>query len=143
LSSVLYIIRMKSLELDFSEKIVAFGRAALITKLMYLQNQFKIFHWQTFSYAQHEAFSQLYDSLSDKIDTFVETYQGIYGRLDFEGEMFAFSNLRGSDFQSMLVDQAETLKSYEIYFSGNSDLLNIRDEILASLHKTQYLLSLM
>lgn len=134
---------MKTLELDFSEKIVASGRASLVTKLMYLQNQFKIFHWQTFSYAQHEAFGQLYDSLSDKIDQFVEVYQGIYGRLDFEGESFAFGNLRNSDFGMMLEDQASTLKSYENYFGGNTDLLNIRDEILASLHKTQYLLTLL
>lgn len=134
---------MKTLELDFSEKIVASGRASLVTKLMYLQNQFKIFHWQTFSYAQHEAFGQLYDSLSDKIDQFVEVYQGIYGRLDFEGESFAFGNLRNSDFGMMLEDQASTLKSYENYFGGNTDLLNIRDEILASIHKTQYLLTLM
>lgn len=133
---------MKTLELDFSEKIVASGRASLVTKLMYLQNQFKIFHWQTFSYAQHEAFGQLYDSLSDKIDQFVEVYQGIYGRLDFEGESFAFGNLRNSDFGMMLEDQAATLKSYENYFGGNTDLLNIRDEILASLNKTSYLLTL-
>ena len=133
---------MKTLELDFSEKIVASGRASLITNLIYLQNQFKIFHWQTFSFAQHSAFGQLYDSLSDKIDEFVETYQGIYGRLNFEGETIAFSNLRDSNFAMMLSEQASTLKSYENFFSTNSDLLNIRDEILATLNKTQYLLTL-
>ncbi len=131
-----------NVELDFSEKIVASGRAALVTKLMYLQNQFKIFHWQTYSLAQHEAFGHLYDSLSDKIDEFVETYQGIYGRLDFEGEMFAFNNLVTSDFRGILANQIETLKSYENYFASNTDLLNIRDEILASLNKTSYLLTL-
>ena len=142
MSSVLYIISMKSLELDFSEKIVASGRAALITKLIYLQNQFKIFHWQTFSFANHNAFGHLYDELSEKIDEFVETYQGIYERLDFSGEAFAFSNLRDSNFSMMLSEQAAVLKTYENYFPGNTDLLNIRDEILGAINKTQYLLSL-
>lgn len=133
---------MKTLELDFSEKIVASGRASLVTKLMYLQNQFKIFHWQTFSYAQHQAFGHLYDQLSEKVDEFVETYQGIYERLSFSGEMLAFSDLRETNFGMVLSEQAETLKSYDQYFSGHSDLLNIRDEMLAVLNKTSYLLTL-
>ncbi len=131
-----------NVEVDFSEKIVASGRASLITKLIYLQNQFKIFHWQTFSYAQHQAFGHLYSELSEKIDEFVETYQGIYERLDFSGEMIAFSNLRETSFGEVLSEQAETLKSYDQYFSGHSDLLNIRDEMLAVLNKTSYMLTL-
>jgi DNA-binding ferritin-like protein len=131
-----------NVEVDFSEKIVASGRASLITKLIYLQNQFKIFHWQTFSYAQHQAFGHLYNELSDKIDEFVETYQGIYERLSFSGEMLAFSDLRETNFGMVLSEQAETLKSYDQYFSGHSDLLNIRDEMLAVLNKTSYMLTL-
>ncbi len=131
-----------NVEVDFSEKIVASSRASLITKLIYLQNQFKIFHWQTFSYAQHQAFGHLYDQLSEKVDEFVETYQGIYERLSFSGEMLAFSDLRETNFGMVLSEQAETLKSYDQYFSGHSDLLNIRDEMLAVLHKTSYLLTL-
>lgn len=131
-----------NVEVDFSEKIVASSRASLITKLIYLQNQFKIFHWQTFSYAQHQAFGHLYDQLSEKVDEFVETYQGIYERLSFSGEMLAFSDLRETNFGMVLSEQAETLKSYDQYFSGHSDLLNIRDEMLAVLNKTSYLLTL-
>lgn len=131
-----------NIEVDFSEKIVASGRASLITKLIYLQNQFKIFHWQTFSYAQHEAFGHLYSQLSEKIDEFVETYQGIYERLDFSGETIAFSNLRETNFAMVLSEQATALKSYDEVFAGHTDLLNIRDEMLAVLHKTSYLLTL-
>ena len=137
------IIRMKTLELDFSEKIVASGRAALITKLMYLQNQFKIFHWQTYSQAQHSAFGQAYYELSYKIDQFVEVYQGIYERLDFGGEGFFFSNFGETSFTSLIEEHVAALKTYDNYFDGQPDLLNIRDEILAALHKTQYLLTLM
>jgi DNA-binding ferritin-like protein len=131
-----------NVEVDFSEKIVASGRASLITKLIYLQNQFKIFHWQTFSYAQHQAFGHLYNELSEKIDEFVEAYQGIYERLSFSGEILAFSDLRETNFGMVLSEQAETLKSYDQYFAGHSDLLNIRDEMLAVLNKTSYMLTL-
>ena len=115
---------------------------SLVSKLIYLQIQFKVFHWQTYSFSNHNAFGALYSSLSESIDEFVETFQGIYGRIDFQGEIFALDNLNSMNFQEILDDQASSLKTYESYFS-DTDLLNIRDEILGSLHQTKYLLTLM
>ena len=135
-------IYMKSLELDFSHKINAMTKFSLVSKLIYLQIQFKVFHWQTYSFSNHNAFGALYSSLSENIDEFVETFQGIYGRIDFEGETFSLVNLNGANFKEILDDQASSLKTYESYFD-NTDLLNIRDEILGSLNQTSYLLTLM
>ena len=114
---------------------------SLVNKLIYLQMQFKVFHWQTYSFSNHSAFGALYSSLSEKIDQFVETFQGIYGRIDFEGEVFSLVNLNNVDFGEILGDQISTLKTYESYFN-DTDLLNIRDEILGSLNQTRYLLTL-
>ena len=132
----------KVIELDFSNAINDMAKTNIVSKLFEFQNQFKIFHWQTFSYAQHNAFGGLYDSLSDTIDTFVETYQGVYGRMDFEGVCFNFTNLSSADFSGMLQDMIMNISQWENFFS-NTDLLNIRDEILGSLNKTAYLLTLM
>ena len=52
----------------------------LITPFLQIQNQIRIYHWQTESYAQHKAFDKAYKSLGDLIDNFVETYMGKYGR---------------------------------------------------------------
>jgi len=133
---------MKSLELDFSHKINAMTKFGLVSRLIYLQIQFKVFHWQTYSFSQHNTFGALYTSLSENIDEFVETFQGIYGRIDFQGEIFALDNLNAVNFKEILDDQVSALKTYESYFS-DTDLLNIRDEILASLRQTKYLLTLM
>jgi hypothetical protein len=133
---------MKSLELDFSHKINAMTKFGLVSKLIYLQMQFKVFHWQTYFFSQHNAFGVLYASLNEKIDQFVETFQGIYGRIDFQGEIFALDNLNAVNFKEILDDQKSALKTYESYFN-DSDLLNIRDEILGSLNQTSYLLTLM
>ena len=135
-------IYMKSLELDFSHKINAMTKFSLVSKLIYLQIQFKVFHWQTYSFSNHNAFGALYSSLSENIDEFVETFQNIYDRIDFEGETFSLVNLNGANFKEILDDQASSLKTYESYFD-NTDLLNIRDEILGSLNQTSYLLTLM
>jgi hypothetical protein len=133
---------MKSLELDFSHKINAMTKFGLVSRLIYLQMQFKVFHWQTYSFSHHNAFGVLYAALNEKIDQFVETFQGIYGRIDFQGEIFALDNLNPINFKEILDDQKSSLKTYESYFS-DSDLLNIRDEILGSLNQTSYLLTLM
>ena len=47
-----------------------------IRDLLQMQNQLRIFHWQTKSYAVHKALGKAYESLNDLIDTFVETALG-------------------------------------------------------------------
>ncbi len=37
-------------------------------------------HWATDSFSKHMALSEFYESLSDLMDTFVEQYQGYYGK---------------------------------------------------------------
>ena len=130
-----------NVEVDFSNQIIAMNQSGIVVKLIQLQTQFKIFHWQTFSFANHNAFGGLYDALSESIDEFVETYQGIYGRFDFGGASFSITNLSDSDFISILNDNIQTLTQYESLFK-NTDLLNIRDEILGSINRTKYLLTL-
>ena len=53
----------------------------LITPFLKIQQQLRIFHWQTESYAQHKAFGKAYEEFDDLIDTFVETYIGKYGKV--------------------------------------------------------------
>ena len=52
----------------------------IISPLIRMQQQLRIFHWQTRSYAQHKAFGKAYESLDDHIDDFVEVFMGKYGR---------------------------------------------------------------
>lgn len=50
-----------------------------ITKFINLQNQIRIFHWQTKSYSEHKALGSLYEGLDPLIDEFVEVYFGKNG----------------------------------------------------------------
>lgn len=117
----------------------------IIINLMAAQNQMKIFHWQTDSYAQHKAFDKVYKNLSDLIDDFVEVCMGKHGRPDFGGEF----NIPLFDFNSVNVDDYITsVIEFLISLSGvyqpeiDSDILNIRDEILAEFDRLKYLLTL-
>ena len=117
-----------------------------ITNMLTLQNQLKVFHWQTQkkvgSYAQHVAFGTAYDELGEKIDDFIEIYQGKKGvLLGKDGFVIKLKNL--SDNPESVID------SYVSYLSENgpqaleesdTDLLNLRDEMLAILNQTKYIL---
>jgi hypothetical protein len=116
-----------------------------ITKFIGLQNQIRIFHWQTKSYSEHQAFGALYEGLTPLIDEFVEVYLGKYGVQD-STENFEFS------LQNYSSASPVSFIDSNIYFLTNdipaivnpddTDLLNIRDEMLALLNKTKYLITL-
>lgn len=109
------------------------------------QNQMKIFHWQTDSYAQHQAFGSIYDQLSDLIDSFVEVCMGKHGRPQFEhGLNLPLLDLTSVDVMEYIESVVEFLISLTNVYdpSYDSDLLNIRDEMLTEFNKLKYLLTL-
>jgi DNA-binding ferritin-like protein len=116
----------------------------LITPFLQIQNQLRIFHWQTESYAQHKAFGKAYEHLDDLIDTFVEVYMGKYGRskariaynIELQNLTEGFMIVVDS-----FVDYLYSINS-ELDQEKDSELLNIRDEMLAELNRLKYLLTL-
>jgi hypothetical protein len=119
-----------------------------ITNMLIMHNQFKVFHWQTQrkpgSFAQHEAFGKAYDDLTDHIDTFIEIYQGKNGViLAGNGFNVTLHNL-GNDpeeFVDEFVDYLTNIVPQGLE-ETDTDLLNIRDEMLGILNQTKYRLHL-
>lgn len=106
----------------------------------------RLYHWSTTSYARHTSSGALYDTLSLLIDQFVETYMGRYKRPEFEKNTFNVQVKQCNDHSII-----ETLGEYCHFLEdevpkyvnkSDSDLLNIRDEILAEINKTLYLYTL-
>jgi DNA-binding ferritin-like protein len=113
--------------------------------LLGLQVQMKINHWQTKGYARHKAFGKFYDSLSDLIDTFIESAMGKYGRftLDEETKTIQLSNLSELDMKGVISTVRDAfVQMGEQLDPSDTDLLNIRDEMLGELNKLSYLLTL-
>lgn len=113
--------------------------------LLSLQVQMKINHWQTKGLARHNAFGGFYDSLGGLIDTFVESAMGKYGRftLDEETKTIQLSNLSELDMKGLVNTVRESfVQMSEQLDPSDTDLLNIRDEMLGELNKLSYLLTL-
>jgi len=111
-------------------------------KLTYFHEQLHLLHWQTQSYAEHQALGGLYDGIHDLTDSFMAVYMGKYGR--------NVGASAGSVINYNTSNVNETIAAFEAFLIGltneaqptDTDLLNIRDEMLALVHKTQYLLTL-
>jgi len=120
-----------------------------VTNLLTLHNQFKVYHWQTQrkvgSFAQHSAFGTAYDELTEHIDDFIEIYQGKYGVI--KGRDGFTINLQNLDdnpvafvdefIQYLIKNVPDSLDT-----TADTDLLNIRDEMLGILNQTKYRLML-
>ena len=117
----------------------------LIKKLMQIQIQWKFLHWQTFGDAKHRLYGEIYDGLGDLIDEFTETMMGKYGRPEFEPEFgLMFQDITALSIQNFMDAITELLVGMSDQLDGryDTDLLNIRDEMLALINKSKYLLTL-
>lgn len=105
----------------------------------------KLYHWSTQSYSRHKAADQLYSDIQAGMDKFVEVYIGAYGRKEvFKGKAPAIDLQLISDKDaSVLLDQIIKFLEADIpKYVKESDLLNIRDELLANMHQAKYLFTL-
>jgi hypothetical protein len=102
-------------------------------------------HWQTKGYAKHKALDKTLDKLIDLVDQFVEEAMGKYGRfkLDDETKTIQLSNLSEINTKAMIDTVCDALIQYNQQFEENdTNLLNIRDEMLGLFRRLQYLLTL-
>jgi len=120
--------------------------AEVVNLMMTLRDQVKIYHWQTLSYPRHIATNDLLPKLDANIDQFVEVYIGKYGRPKFAGRSSTIKlvNYNDKDAPRFIQDAINWLtnKLPKHVKNTDTDLLNIRDTILADLNQVSYLFTL-
>ena len=108
----------------------------------------KLYHWKTSSYATHKATDELYTNLNANIDKFIEVLLGKAGN---RINLMSKKNISLIDLNSpeRLRSEINSFKNYLVSLTNspamklmsNTDLLNIRDEILGNLNQFLYLLT--
>ena len=118
----------------------------LIKVFMEVLHMIKLYHWNTHSYSQHKATDELHERLSTNIDKFVEIMLGKQGsRIRHLGQhIHVFNSTNTQDFKNRIYGFREFMISMSDCFhkKRDTDLLNIRDEILADINQFLYLLTL-
>lgn len=116
-------------------------KTKIVEVFLGILNAVKLYHWNTFSFAKHKATDELYSRLNEHIDKFVEVMMGKKGRIpEYSKKITATS----SDFKRQVHNYREFLIHLGDLLDDerDTDLLNIRDEILADVNQFLYLLTL-
>jgi hypothetical protein len=115
----------------------------IVTHLLTLRNQIKLYHWQTKQFSRHTATDALTTALDLNIDAFVESYMGRYGTPTVSGSI-KLHNFTEEEAKAFVARETQYLQKELPKAIGkeDTDLLNIRDTILAELTKVSYLFTL-
>ncbi len=119
----------------------------IVITFIEMLNTIKLHHWKTMSFATHKATDELYSKLNENIDTFVEIMLGK------SGGRINLSNVRSIpvyDFNDETTFKRK-IESYRAFLTNltmnsnimhdNTDLFNVRDELLGNLNQFMYLLT--
>jgi hypothetical protein len=116
-------------------------------KFLEMLNTIKLYHWKTYSYATHKATDELYASLGSNIDKFIEILLGkAQNRIKLRTKHIPVKDIVSPQ------EFKREIESYKAYLVGlnnnkalisgrmtNTDLFNIRDEILGDMNQFLYL----
>lgn len=115
---------------------------SIASRFTYFHEQLHLLHWQTSSYAEHQALGGLYDYVHDFKDGFIEKLMGYSGKRPQAYKMEPIANaVSASSVVNELKQFASDLKAYG---EANSyhDLCNLADSLSGEAAKTLYLLTL-
>ena len=113
---------------------------------LHLRDQLKLYHWQTHIYSRHVATDKYLKKIEKSIDSYVEIYIGKYGRPKISGKnaLITIHNLSEAGATRMIVAAVKYIQGplTKTLDASDTDLLNIRDEIIADLNQLLYLFTL-
>lgn len=110
-------------------------------KLTYFHEQLHLLHWQTQSYAEHQALGGLYDYVHDFKDGVIEKLMGYTGRRPTSMRIEPIITTSAEAVVSELMAFASSLKSYA-EINSYHDIANLADSLSGEAAKTKYLLTL-
>jgi hypothetical protein len=113
---------------------------------LHLRDQIKLYHWQTRVYSRHIATDTILEKLEKSIDSYVEIYIGKYGRPKVSGKNASITlhNLTEAGATRLIVAAVKYLQGplTKTLKPIDTDLMNVRDEIVADLNQLLYLFTL-
>ena len=122
----------------------------LIGNTIVLLNNVQMAHWQTTSYAQHEALGEFYNKMNELNDKLVETWQGNQNkRIHIESGQNTiqnFTDIEHTNSEIVQYGQDIAQTSYDISQKNDmrqfEDIKAVLEEMAQQVSQTLYLLSL-
>lgn len=114
---------------------------SLLEKILWVEAQAQILHWQEKSGYRHEALGSYYKDITSLIDKFVETYGGVFGTeaLMISEVMYKLNN--NISIKEYLDNTINVFDEFKKSVDGISCLTNIIDDIMTLINRNAYLLN--
>jgi len=106
--------------------------------------QIKMYHWRTLSYSRHKATDEFIEAFDKKIDRFIETMMASRNQKPEDG----FDISLGKTNDKNITDYVHSFRDWlsnnlgKILRKHETDLFNLRDEILNDVNQMLYLFKL-
>ena len=123
----------------------------IVKKLLSMLITIKLYHWNTLTFSVHKATDDLYAELNTLMDSMVEVLLGKHTSVNEKNKHDILSikkfNVNNYKDNGKFKKEVERYKQFLVSLNRvfnkdtDSDLLNIRDEMLAALNKLSYLLT--
>jgi DNA-binding ferritin-like protein len=97
----------------------------------------KLYHWNTKVFSQHKATDDLHSKLSELIDSYMEKYMGIHGRVSVNVSMMLRHHT-----PEEFIREIRVFRSMLVQLKSTTDLDNIRDEMIGEIDQFMYLWTL-
>jgi hypothetical protein len=119
--------------------------ALLAMQGLSLRDQIHVFHWQTEVGDMHTALGDFYDDFLGQLDGLMEVVMGKYGRFSVKGigtptPLLDLKDVNVEEFVNKFISIFEGYKKET--FKNDPEIINIIDEVVASIHKLKYLLTM-
>lgn len=120
-------------------------KSVIVENFLEMLNTVKLYHWNTHSFAQHKATDELHERLSEHVDKFVEVLLGKKeNRIKHLQSKIPLVNSKNTyTFRDQIYQYREYLIGMDtcLHPTHDTDLLNIRDEILGDINQFLYLMT--
>lgn len=113
----------------------------IVTLFIFLQTTMKIYHWNTKSYPRHKASDEFIEKFSSNVDKFVEVFMGRHNITLNINNIEIGQQIDDNNVFELLERCRKSLEDFTCCIK-DSELLNIRDEMLGDINQTLYLFRL-
>jgi hypothetical protein len=109
------------------------GKGKIIIVCLDFLNNLKLFHWSTLSYSEHMASDELFEELTKKIDTLIESF--LQTRIPIKTTIQLNTNK---------IAFLKKMKDFKIFLNNitlPNELFSLRDEIVIDIDQFEYRLT--
>jgi len=109
------------------------GKGKIIIVCLDFLNNLKLFHWSTLSYSEHMASDQLFEELTKKIDTLIESF--LQTRIPIKTTIQLNTN------KNVFLKKMKDFKIFLNNITLPNELFSLRDEIVIDIDQFEYRLT--